>query len=99
VKIEDVQKIKEIEIQPIKPINGLVAFASCIYDDAFYFGSIGIYTRPEGGYRLTFPTKKLGGISLSIYHPINQAVTILIEETILNKYEEIVSKSIQEMFE
>jgi stage V sporulation protein G len=94
MKIEDVQKISEIQVQPIKPNNGLVAFASFIYDNAFYLGSIGIYTRLDGtGYRLTYPTRKIGTVSLNIYNPISGSIGILIEELIVAKYEEILAKA------
>jgi stage V sporulation protein G len=94
MKIEDVQKISEIQIQPIKPNNGLVAFASFVYDNAFYLGSIGIYTRLDGtGYRLTYPTRKIGTTSLNVYNPISGAIGILVEKLLVAKYEEILAKA------
>lgn len=50
--------ITEIEITPIRPREGLVAFASCVIDQWLYLGSIAVVTRLDGGYRLTYPTKK-----------------------------------------
>jgi hypothetical protein len=93
MNIEDVKKIREIEVFPIRPANGLVGFASFIYDDSFYLGSIGIYTRPEGGYRLTFPKRKIGGTDMFVFNPINTAIGMLLEELISKKFEEIVIKS------
>jgi stage V sporulation protein G len=81
--------VSEVEIVPIKPMNGLVAFASFIFDGSFYFSSIGIYTRPTGGYRLTYPTKKGMEGSFNIYHPINKVVADEIERAVIAKYEEI----------
>ena len=83
-------EVTEVEINPIKPRDGLVALASCVVDDKFYMGSIGIYTRLEGdGYRLTYPTKKVGGDSINIYHPINEETGQAIKEAIVSKYEEL----------
>ena len=54
-------EITEIQITPIKPKNGLVAFASIVLENNIHLGSIGIYTKLDGsGYRITYPTKKVG---------------------------------------
>ena len=37
-------KLTEIQIVPIKPVNGLVGFASFVFDDTLYLGSVGIFT-------------------------------------------------------
>lgn len=84
-------KVTEIQIIPIKPVDGLVGFASFIFDNSFYFASIGIYTRPKGGYRLTYPTRKTSTNSLPIFHPINKEISSMIEEAVISKYEEIMS--------
>ncbi len=54
--------ISEIQVIPIKPQDGLVAFVSFDLDNCLYLGSIDIITRPQGGYRLTYPTKKVDKI-------------------------------------
>ncbi|MFC1894802.1 hypothetical protein ACFLYH_02525 [Candidatus Dependentiae bacterium] len=51
-------RVTEIQIITVKPRDGLVAFASFIFENSFYVASIGIYIRPQGGYRLTYPTRK-----------------------------------------
>ena len=61
-------KISEVQVIPVKPSNGLVGFASLVFDNCLYLGSIGIYTRPEGGYRLTYPTRKTGTKNFHIFH-------------------------------
>ena len=83
------EHIQEVQIIPIKPRDGLVAFASVVLDDSLYLGGIGIYTRPEGGYRLTYPTRKSGPSSFSIYHPISKQFTDLLTEVVVAKYEEV----------
>jgi len=82
--------ITEVQITPIKPQNGLVAFASVVFDSCLYLGSIGVYTRLDGtGYRITYPTKAMGSKGLNIYHPINKKASEAIEKAIIKKVEEI----------
>ena len=38
-------KLTEIEIVPVRPNKGLVAFASFILNDSFFIGDVAIYTR------------------------------------------------------
>jgi len=85
-------RISEIQILPIKPQNGLVAFASFVLNNSLYFGSIAIMTRPQGGYRLLYPTKKVGARNLNIYHPINRDFAELIEKEVIKKFEEVMNK-------
>ena len=87
-------KITEIQIIPIKPNNGLIAFASVVIDGNLYIGSIGIHTRIDGsGYRLTYPTKPVGGRDLNIYHPINKNASEALERAIIGKYKEVTKDS------
>lgn len=75
---------------PIKPKDGLVAFASVVLENCLYLGSIGVYTRINGtGYRITYPTKKIGEKDINIYHPINKELSKEIEKAIFEKLEEI----------
>ena len=83
-------KISEINIVPIKPKDGLIAFASLVLDNSVYLGSLGIFSRLDGtGYRITYPTKKIGNKDLNIYHPITKEFGQQIEAAILKKAEEI----------
>ena len=84
--------LSEVQITPIKAQDGLVGFASFVYDNSFYFGSIGIYTRPQGGYRLTYPTRKGTNDNFNIFHPINREVAEEIEEVIISKFEDVMKK-------
>ncbi len=85
-------KITEIQIVPIKPFNGLVGFASLVYENSFYLGTIGIYTKPQGGYRLTYPTRKGATGNFNIFHPINREVAEEIEKLIISKFEDVTKK-------
>ena len=87
-------KITEIQIMPVKPKDGLVAFASLVLESALYLGSIGVYTRLNGeGYRITYPTKKIGEKSINIYHPINKETSRVIEQAIIERAKKVFEKS------
>ncbi len=78
-------QLTEIQITPIKPKDGLVGFASFVFDNCFYLGSIGVYTRPQGGYRLTYPTRG----TFNIFHPINRQIADEIEQAVIAKFEDV----------
>lgn len=84
-------KISEIQIIPVKPQDGLVGFASFVLDNNLYLGSIGILTRLEGGYRLLFPTKKVGIKNINIYYPINKNFAKSIEKEVIKKFEDVMN--------
>ncbi len=79
-------EIGEVEIVPIKPREGLVAFASCVMDKKLYLGGIGVHVKLDGsGYRLAYPCKKLGETNIPIYHPISKQLGDVITEAIGEK--------------
>ena len=82
-------RISEIQITPIKPVDGLVSFVSIIFDNSLYLGSIGIFTRPQGGFRLTYPTRKSLNYSIPIFHPINKILSQAIEDAVVAKLERL----------
>jgi DNA-binding cell septation regulator SpoVG len=83
-------KVKKVEIVPIKPHEGLLAFASVEIDGQFYIGSIGVHKRRDGrGYRITFPTRKVGDHQLAICHPTTPDLSKEIESAITSKAEEV----------
>lgn len=78
---------------PIKPRQGLVAFASIVIESSLYLGSLGVYTRLNGsGYRITYPTKKIGNKSINIYHPIDRNTNKAIEEAINSEVKKILNQ-------
>lgn len=85
------QKVTDIQIIPLRPQNGHVGLANFVYDNSFYFTSIGIYTRPQGGYRLTYPTRKSSSSSLAIFYPIHKEIASMIERAVISKFEEVTS--------
>lgn len=90
-------KITEVNVTPVKPQNGLVAFASVVIDDCLYLGSIGVYSRLDGsGYRITYPTKKLAEKNLNIFHPISKEAGQLIEQAVLAKADKLFNEIIKQ---
>jgi len=88
--------ISEIQIIPVKPKDGLVAFVSCVINDALYIGDIAIYTSPTNaeGYRLVYPMKVLpNGKEINCVHPINKETGEVISKAIIKKFKEVLSKS------
>jgi len=89
-------KISEIEIVPVKPSSGLIGFASFVLDDRYYVSSVAIYTRLDSlGYRLVYPTKKVGERNINIFHPINREVSQVIDEAVIEKVNELFYESQQ----
>lgn len=72
------------------PMNGLVAFASCIINAKLFIGSIAIHEKLDGsGLRLTYPTKKAGSQNLTIFHPLEPNLSKAMEQAIFAEYERL----------
>ncbi len=83
-------KVEEIEIIPVKPKDGLIGFASFILNQTYYVGSVAIFTRMDGrGFRLVYPTKKLGERNMYLFHPITVDAGRTIEEAVTEKVNEL----------
>ena len=83
-------RITEVNVTPIKPQGGLIGFASVVFEDCLYLGSIGVYSHLDGtGYRITYPKKAAGGRDLHIYHPISRELGKAIEDAITGKAREL----------
>jgi len=88
-------RISEVQIIPVNPKDGLIAFASCVINNSIYIGSIAIYTSPSkpDDFRLVFPSKTLpNGKEINIFHPINKKSGELISKAIIGKFREVMSK-------
>ena len=87
-------EISEIQIIPVRPREGLLAFCSFVINNSFYVGNIAIYScLNKVGYRLVYPVKVLpNGKPVSCFHPINKKVGEFIEGTVITKYEELIKK-------
>lgn len=81
--------ITEVQIEFIKPNNGMIGFVSLVLDGNIYLSSIAIHKKlNEEGYRITYPSKG----NFIIFHPINKATSKQIEEAIFKKLKEVMSK-------
>ena len=86
--------LSEIEIIPVKPNQGLVAFSSFVLNKSFYIGDVAIYSRLSGeGYRLVYPTKVLpNGLKINCFYPINRQTGLVIEEAVIKAYLNLIEK-------
>lgn len=87
-------EISEIQIIPVKPKDGLIAFASCVINKSLYIGNIAIYTSSslKEGYRLVYPMKVLpNGKEINCVHPINKETGDSISEAIIKKFKKVTS--------
>ena len=84
--------VTEVDIAFVKPKDGLVAFASIVLDDQIFLSGIAIHQKLVGsGYRLTYPTRKVGETQFSIFHPIRKQIGLAIERAIFDKLKNVVS--------
>ena len=88
--------INEIQFYPVKPQDGLLGFVSFVLDGKFWMGSVAVFSRREGGYRLVYPTRKVAGQNINIFHPINYEVGVLVEKAVSEKVAEIFSESYEQ---
>jgi DNA-binding cell septation regulator SpoVG len=84
-------KITEINIELIKPNNGMIGFASLVIDNNIYLSSIAIHKKLNAeGYRLTYPSKG----TFTLFHPINRQTSETIEQEIFIKLKDVLSKNV-----
>ena len=82
--------ITEIEIIPIKPRNGLVAFANFVLDKKFFMSSIAIHSKKDlSGYRLTYPKKN----NFNLFHPINRETSKIVEKAVISEFKNVMNIS------
>ena len=88
-------KLSEIQIVPVKPNNGLVAFVSFVINDSFFVGDVAIYSRiDQQGYRLVYPAKTLfNGLKINCFKPINKPVADEIERQVLGEFGKLIEKA------
>lgn len=86
-------KISEIQFYPVKPKDGLLGFVSFVLDGKFWMGSVAVFSRRDGGYRLVYPTRKVANQNINIFHPIDPAVGREVETAISEKVAKIFSET------
>ncbi len=87
--------LSEVQIIPIKPHNGLLAFCSFIINNSFYVGNVAIYSRLDGsGYRLVYPNKVISnGAKINCFYPINNKSAQAIEEQVVEAFLNLIEKA------
>ena len=88
--------VSDIQIFPVRPQNGLIAFVSCIVNDVIYIGNIALFTSftNPSGFRLVYPNKRLpNGQDASCVHPITKEAGLAISGAIIEKYLKVSAKS------
>ena len=87
-------QVTEVDIAFVKPKDGLIAFASVVLDDQIYLSGIAIHRKLVGsGYRLTYPTRKVGDAQFNLFHPIRRPIGLAIEQAIFAKLKDVVSEN------
>ena len=81
-------QISEVNIDIIKPNNGLIGFASLLIGNDIFLSSIAIHKRLNSdGYRLTYPKKG----NRDLFYPINKHASKAIEQAIFEKLKDVMS--------
>lgn len=88
-------KLTEIQIVPVKPKDGLIAFVSFVMNESFFIGDVAIYSRiDQQGYRLVYPAKTLfNGLKINCFKPINKPVADEIERQVLGEFGKLTEKA------
>ncbi len=88
-------EITEIEIIPVKPKQGLVAFSTCVINNQFYIGNIAIYTTfDKNEFRLVYPTKILpNGKAINCIHPINKETGEIMRKAISAVFKNTITRT------
>lgn len=86
-------QVTDVDIAFVKPRDGLIAFASVVLDDEIYLSGIAIHHKLIGsGYRLTYPTRKVGDAQFNLFHPIRKPIGLAIEQAIIDKLKNVLRK-------
>jgi DNA-binding cell septation regulator SpoVG len=75
-----------IQITRIQEQNGLLGFCDFVIDGHFQFKSVAIFSRPEGGIRLSWPEKKRGLKKITTAFPTTPQAALHIEKQIHDEW-------------
>lgn len=86
--------ISEVRIRKADEADkGLVAWASCVLNNALYINNIAIRKDRDGQLFLTFPAKKSRkGIKYFYFRPINSATKELLDNAIIQELKDLLSE-------
>ena len=87
-------QVTEVNITLIKPKDSLIGFASVVVNNELFLSCIGIHRKLNNpdAYRLTYPAKGSGVQQFQIFHPISKLATAEVEQAILDKLKDVMSK-------
>lgn len=85
-------KIKNVNITPVTPYNGLIAFANLTLDNDILLGSIAVYRKLDGGLRLLYPSKRVKDKDVTVFHPLTREASRLIENAIFKECKNVLNK-------
>lgn len=93
-KPTDTLPISDVQIAPIRPREGLLAFCSVVLADQIFLGGIGLHTAPAPRYyRLVYPARSTpDGKHFSYVHPITRELSEAIERAVGKKFEEVMTR-------
>ncbi len=95
-KMSNLTSVTEISITPIRPRDGLTAFASFVLDDKYFVAGVAIFTKLSGGFRLVFPTRKIGQTNLNLFNPIKREVGEIIERKVSEELTKLYDRQLTE---
>ena len=86
--------VTDIQIVPIKPRDGLLAFVSFVLEGAFYVGDIAIHSRlGRDGIRLVYPMRTLpNGAKVTAFRPIREDVAREVEKEVQKAYYSLLTR-------
>ncbi len=83
-------KVTSVDITPVYPNKGLVGFASCTINDAFFVSNIGIHINTAGLLGLAYPQIVLkNGFRCHAFKPIRKEFGEMIRLAVEEKYREL----------
>lgn len=88
-------RISEVNIIPIKPNKGHLAFCSFVVNNALYIRDVAIYSclNSKYGYRLVYPARKMpDGGNVNILHPISKEADEAILKEVVKEFEKVIDK-------
>ena len=88
-------KITKVEIRPMRNEGNLKAFCSVVFDDVFIVHSVKII-QGKGNLFVAMPSREgKNGEFRDTAHPIDNVFRLELEETVLERYREVVEETSQ----
>lgn len=86
-------KISDVQIVTLPPKDGFLGFASLVINDEFRIADLGLHSKPEGGLRLQYPTKRLNdGTRIKIFQTLGKDFEAALEMAVTDKYMKLIER-------